>query len=126
MAGCARPPSQSKSPKHRGVAQLGSALRSGRRGPGFKSRLPDHPHLCHWVAVTMQRRSSVTASDGPFTVTSLGSVADSRFHRLRRTADGGPLMVTSAATVGLSVTENSLGPVRICQAAPLVCTAYVR
>ena len=25
----------------RGVAQLGSALRSGRRGPGFKSRLPD-------------------------------------------------------------------------------------
>ncbi len=26
----------------RGVAQLGSALRSGRRGPGFKSRLPDH------------------------------------------------------------------------------------
>jgi hypothetical protein len=27
------------------VAQLGSALRSGRRGPGFKSRLPDHEHL---------------------------------------------------------------------------------
>ena len=25
----------------RGVAQSGSALRSGRRGPGFKSRLPD-------------------------------------------------------------------------------------
>ena len=28
----------------RGVAQLGSALRSGRRGPGFESRLPDHLH----------------------------------------------------------------------------------
>ena len=27
---------------HRGVAQLGSALRSGRRGRGFKSRHPDH------------------------------------------------------------------------------------
>ena len=26
------------------MAQLGSALRSGRRGPGFKSRLPDHFH----------------------------------------------------------------------------------
>ena len=26
---------------HRGVAQLGSALRSGRRGRGFKSRYPD-------------------------------------------------------------------------------------
>ena len=26
----------------RAVAQLGSALRSGRRGPGFKSRQPDH------------------------------------------------------------------------------------
>ncbi|CAG6394836.1 Eukaryotic translation initiation factor 4B [Actinacidiphila cocklensis] len=26
---------------HRGVAQLGSALRSGRRGRGFKSRHPD-------------------------------------------------------------------------------------
>jgi hypothetical protein len=26
----------------RGVAQYGSALRSGRRGPEFKSRLPDH------------------------------------------------------------------------------------
>ena len=26
----------------RGMAQLGSALRSGRRGPGFKSRQPDH------------------------------------------------------------------------------------
>ena len=26
----------------RGVAQFGSALRSGRRGRGFKSRLPDH------------------------------------------------------------------------------------
>ena len=35
----------------RGVAQLGSALRSGRRGPGFKSRLPDQydsrSALCH-------------------------------------------------------------------------------
>ena len=27
--------------RHRGVAQLGSALRSGRRGRGFKSRHPD-------------------------------------------------------------------------------------
>src|SRR5690606_21061683 len=27
--------------QHRGVAQLGSALRSGRRGRGFKSRHPD-------------------------------------------------------------------------------------
>ncbi len=26
---------------YRGVAQHGSALRSGRRGPGFESRLPD-------------------------------------------------------------------------------------
>ena len=26
----------------RAVAQFGSALRSGRRGPGFKSRQPDH------------------------------------------------------------------------------------
>ena len=26
----------------RGVAQPGSALRSGRRGPGFESRRPDH------------------------------------------------------------------------------------
>jgi hypothetical protein len=26
---------------HRGLAQLGSALRSGRRGRGFKSRIPD-------------------------------------------------------------------------------------
>jgi hypothetical protein len=26
----------------RGVAQLGSALRSGRRGRGFESRHPDH------------------------------------------------------------------------------------
>ena len=25
------------------MAQLGSALRSGRRGPGFKSPQPDHP-----------------------------------------------------------------------------------
>ncbi len=31
--------------KRRGVAQLGSALRSGRRGPGFESRLPDHISL---------------------------------------------------------------------------------
>lgn len=34
--------------QHRAVAQLGSALRSGRRGREFKSRQPDHfekPHL---------------------------------------------------------------------------------
>ena len=30
-------------PQSRGVAQFGSALRSGRRGRGFKSRLPDQP-----------------------------------------------------------------------------------
>ncbi len=35
---------------HRGVAQLGSALRSGRRGRGFKSRHPDGESpgpVCH-------------------------------------------------------------------------------
>ena len=34
----------------RAVAQLGSALRSGRRGPGFKSRQPDQHGVSH-VAV---------------------------------------------------------------------------
>jgi hypothetical protein len=33
-------------PGQRGVAQLGSALRSGRRGRGFKSR---HPDQCFWA-----------------------------------------------------------------------------
>src|SRR5262249_32749636 len=53
-----RPPTgrvQSTAP--RGVAQFGSALRSGRRGRGFKSRLPAHfelgrrlPHAERWSA----------------------------------------------------------------------------
>ena len=28
--------------RHRELAQFGSALRSGRRGHGFESRIPDH------------------------------------------------------------------------------------
>ena len=36
-----RPGSARLAGLHRGVAQLGSALRSGRRGRGFKSRHPD-------------------------------------------------------------------------------------
>ena len=45
------------------MAQLGSALRSGRRGPGFKSRLPDH-----LPAQRLARAPAVDISwDGAFT-----------------------------------------------------------
>ena len=40
--GDGRGPLPVRSSVHREVAQLGSARRSGRRGRGFKSRLPDH------------------------------------------------------------------------------------
>jgi hypothetical protein len=48
----------------RGVAQLGSALRSGRRGRGFKSRHPDH--------VTFQDRRMCSRALDALPMTGLG------------------------------------------------------
>ena len=42
---------------HRGVAQLGRALRSGRRGRGFKSRHPDQPSNRSSCLRSFRRRS---------------------------------------------------------------------
>ena len=44
-----RPESRARSGRRRGVAQLGSALRSGRRGRRFKSGHPDHVIAGHTV-----------------------------------------------------------------------------
>jgi hypothetical protein len=77
----------------------------------------------HCVAVTMQRRSSSTASGAPSTDTPLRSVVTSRFHTQRRTASAGPLTVTSATPSSApSSTANSPGPVRTRHAAPPVRT----
>lgn len=46
----------------RGVAQLGSALALGARGPGFKSRHPDHGFFAAEEAVFVLGASRKTAA----------------------------------------------------------------
>lgn len=81
------------------------------------SSAPDAGPGAHWVATTMQRRSSPTASGAPSTRTPSSSSVPVRFQSRRSTASGAPLSVTSAVpSPAPSVTANS--PVRCAPARP--------
>jgi len=83
----------------------------------------DRPHC---VAVTMQRRSSSTASGTPSTVTPLGSLAPPGSMPSAARPLTGRSRVVAPAVSSAPSTANSPGPVRARHAAPSVRTVYVR